>query len=378
MITTASASDVSLKGLACTDSEEWTIHGSKYSQTPDLVETLTNVPSSESSALQKWKLLQRFSKNLNGSTSLEGSWSYWYYRAAVSLHLDAYAESGFMELEKKLTPNNPFAVATKSCLQILKFKFRGVDEKSGFVKQEKEDQFFFKALEGNDLKSIYQKFKTLFDKAKSDGNQQRMNALLVLYAQDLYQRGKFKDAVLSAKIVDKKSDRYPQALLIMAWSAFRQNDYRQAVGHSFSLMKSYQQSFEALEAIWMASAAFLESCLNNESQKTLEFFKSQVLTLDEWIKKNQPAMLKDPYEFYQKNIQNRDVPFLIKREWLKSGRIFILQNHLNSLVDERAKVAEWKKEPGFYRIADIDRQVNALQGYYQKELGREFRHILLM
>ncbi len=360
----ANTSEVSLKGAACTETETWVLRHSRYSKNESLTEALTQVPSSESSAIQKWNHLKQFSKTLNANPGLEGAWSYWYYRAAVALNMNAYAESGFMDLVKKLKPNNPFAQATQSCLQVLNAKFKGAEEKA--------DRAFFNALQSHDVKKVYFHFKGAFQNAKAQGNTKRANSLLVLYAQDLYQRGKFKDSVLSAQRVDKTSDAYPQALLVMAWSAFRLKDYKLAVGHSFSLMKSYPQSFEALEAIWMASAAFLESCLNKESQKTLEFFKSKILTLDEWVKKNQPAILKDPYAFYKQNIQNREVPFLIKREWLKSGRLFDLQNHLNSLVDEQQKIAEWKKEAGFYRIAELERQVNALKDYYQKELGKEF------
>ena len=95
--------------------------------------------------------------------------------------------------------------------------------------------------------------------------------------------------------------------------------------------------FEAMEGVWLASASFLEVCLEKEAQKTLEFFKGQVLEVDTWIKKNQAMIVKNPYDFYQANIQNKAVPFIVKREWLRSGRMYVLQNHLNSLIDEKEK-----------------------------------------
>ena len=173
------ASDVLLGGSGCTDSEIWKVGQAQLSKNEELAATLTEIPTSDSSAIKKWNQLRKFERTLAAMPGLTGAWAYWYYRAAFSMKMLAYAEAGFLDLDKKLTQGGPFSLATKSCIKVIQRNLQGLELSSSFVKQEKEDAEFFKALEGKELGPIYQKFKVLFQKARAEGSATRADGLQI-------------------------------------------------------------------------------------------------------------------------------------------------------------------------------------------------------
>jgi len=367
---------VVLSGEACTDSEKWRIVDESLADDDQLHEILVNVPSSESSGLKKVTLLRASQKSLAAKAALTGAWNYWYYRATLAMKLPVYAESGFQNMVRSLPASNVFAGAAKSCAKRLQYSFKGIKPDSEYAKHESDDAAFFKTLEEPDSSRALRQYQRLYDSAKTNGDSGRADALAVAMSQDLYRLNQFKDASRIAGDVDKKGDHYAEALLVMAWSSFRLRDYQVAVGHAFSLLKAYPQSFEALEATWLAAAGFLEACLEKDGQKTLDYYKNQALKLDQWFHDHQADYAKDPLAFYYDQVKGTEMPFLIKSEWLKSARMRELQARLNSLADEQERLDGWLRDRSVTPLDDVQNHEGTLREYYKKLLGIEVKNKL--
>ena len=358
---------------ACESSESWSASFPGISNGSAAWSYLTKVPRSNNDALAKWKAMRAVQPALSAHPELKAAASYWYYRSAFQLGLYSLAEGGFKEIKEKYPDNEIFILAAKMCQKVLQNKFRGLSPKSPFVKHLKADQDFFKSLNEPTMKRADALFKTLHAQALRMKQRSRADALALLYAEELYRRDRLPAVEIITKKISIRGDRGPNALLLRAWTAFREKNYAQAVGHSYSLMKSYGQTFEALEGEYIAAGGFLEACMPKDGLKTLEYLKAQVLMLESWLKKEAPNMKRDPYGFYVKHIQSDKTPHVLKREWLRNGLLFENQGRLNAINDEVKRVRGFRNDPRFAQVQELEKRILANQNQAKLTLGVEFQ-----
>jgi hypothetical protein len=364
---------------ACRPNEEWTISVNGLAPNAPLYQYLKWAPRDISESLNKWRALKNVQSDSAKYPELQGAVLYWYYRAAFQLGLYSFAENGFEEVLKKLgdgtqvgVSQNIYGLASKMCLKVIKQKFQGLTPKSPFIVHYNQDLNFFKALADPDLNKSSRMFQFLYDEAVRKNQKSRSTSLVLLYAQELLRRGKYVEVEKITKKITAKNEKFPDALLVRAWAAFLSKDYSHAVGHSYSLMKSFGNTFEAIEAEYIAIAGFLEVCMDQDAQKTLEYYKTQVLTLDQWLRSQSALVKRNPYTYYVSKIQDESVPAGIRREWLRNGQIFEDQGRLNSTEDELKKVNSWRNDRRFTQVPEIEKRVRLAQIAAKQKLAATF------
>lgn len=167
-----------------------------------------------------------------------------------------------------------------------------------------------------------------------------MDIVFLAAGRAAYEKGEFSRAADFFVKIPRESNYLPKALSDLSWSYLSNLKYREAMGTSFNLQKSYLRGVFSPESPLVMAIALNELCQYPLAIQSVNYFRKRYNKTYQWLYnwKLQVKQGKAPdlYRVLVDHLQGKNkIPDTVAGEWARSPLFIAAQEEINLIRDEQ-------------------------------------------